>query len=146
MASVYRVDIALGGIGSQSEDCRDVQRVSAAYRFDFVEDPVLSQEVEAGLLAAQDSSEPHPADRAVVMGGLLGDQQMGVGRARPPAGSVVEVALDGLVGEVVEGTGLALDGEPAVGQIGILQGKRLKVHRSERMMAGQHRQNPSRIR
>lgn len=63
---------------------------------------------------------------------------MGVGRARPSAISVVEIALDGLVGEVVEGTGLALDGVSAVGQISILQSERLEVYGSERMMAGPH--------
>lgn len=64
----------LGGIGSQSEDCRDMQRIADTDGFDFVEDSVLPQEVEAGFLSTQSSFERPPADRAVVMGGLLGDQ------------------------------------------------------------------------
>ncbi len=51
-----------------------MQRIADTDGFDFVEDSVLPQEVEAGFLSTQSSFEPPPADRAVVMGGLLGDQ------------------------------------------------------------------------
>lgn len=69
------VGASLRGDGPQSEDRREVERVPDASG--FVEDVVLPQAAEGGLLYAKRGAEPAPTDRPVVVGGLLGDQQVG---------------------------------------------------------------------
>ncbi|MEU5730611.1 MULTISPECIES: hypothetical protein [Streptomyces] len=59
--------------------------------------------------------------RAEFDGGLLGDQQVGVGRVRPAAAAVVEQVQDCSVGEVVERVDVAADGDAPVAQVDVVQ-------------------------
>ncbi|MDB1088718.1 hypothetical protein PJ985_14190 [Streptomyces sp. ACA25] len=61
-------------------------------------------------------------------GGLLGAQQVGVGRVRPAVAAVVEPVQDSTVGEVVEWPDVAADGDAPVAQVDVLH-----LHRADHL-------------
>jgi hypothetical protein len=54
-------------------------------------------------------------------GGLLGDQQVEVGRIRPAAAAVVEPVQDSTAGEVVERVDVAADDDASVARADVVQ-------------------------
>ncbi|MFJ9683787.1 hypothetical protein ACIRP2_38105 [Streptomyces sp. NPDC101194] len=63
---------------------------------------VDAEPFEGGGEVAGGPGGPEFAGRAEFDSGLLGDQQVGVGRVRPAVAAVVEPVQDSLEGEVVE--------------------------------------------
>ena len=96
VSAVDGIDVTLGCVRVQGEHRGDVEWIADTDRGGLIEDPVLAQCVEGGLLAAHGLADPGTADRLVAMGALLGDEQVGIGRVGPALVAVGEVALDGL--------------------------------------------------
>ncbi|MFI1285184.1 hypothetical protein ACH4U5_31250 [Streptomyces sp. NPDC020858] len=114
------VRVADGGLLVDSEDEREVERVGAVGEGLF-ELTVDTEPFECGGEVAGGPGGPELAGRAEFDGGLLGDQQVGVGRVRPAVAAVIEPVQDRSVGEVVERADVAADGDAPVAQVDVVQ-------------------------
>ncbi|MGW3625548.1 hypothetical protein [Streptomyces sp. NPDC000880] len=108
-----RVRVADGGLFVDAEDESEVERVGAVGEGLF-ELAVDAESFEGGGEVAGGPGGPELAGRAEFDGGLLGDQQVGVGGVRPAVAAVVEPVQDGTAGEVVERADVAADGDAPV--------------------------------
>lgn len=81
---------------------------------------VDAEPFEGGGEVAGGPGGPELAGRAEFNGGLLGDEQVGVGRIRPAAAAVFEPAQDSTAGEVVVRTDVAADGDAPVAQADVV--------------------------
>jgi hypothetical protein len=110
---------ARGGV-RQVEDQREVQRVwSDGER--LMQDPVLADAVEVDAMEAQLEVEVALADGRDSKGGLLGDQDVPVGRVRPGGAALLEPGSQGTVGQLAEPLDVAGDVDAPVGQVEVVQ-------------------------
>jgi hypothetical protein len=84
---------------------------------------VDAEPFEAGGEVAGGPGGPESAGRGEFDGGLLGGQQVGIGRVRPAVAAVVEPVEpveDRSVGEVVERADVAADGDALVAHVDVV--------------------------
>jgi hypothetical protein len=103
VASVDRINVALGGVGVQPEHPGEVHRVAGAGGGGLLEDAVPAEPGQGGVPAGDSLADPPGADRAVLECAQLREQQVPVGRERPAPGAVGQVAGDRVPGELVQG-------------------------------------------
>ncbi|WP_162600122.1 hypothetical protein [Streptomyces sp. CS131] len=82
---------------------------------------VDAEPFQGGGEVAGGSDGPELDGRAELDGGLLGDQQVGVGRVRPAAAPVIEPVQDRMAGEIVERADVTANGDAPVAQVDVLQ-------------------------
>ena len=92
VASVDRVDVALGGVGVQPEHRGEVHRVAGAGGGGLFQDAVLPEAGQGRVAEGDPLADPPGADRAVAERAQLREQQVPVGRERPAPGAVGQVA------------------------------------------------------
>src|SRR6266851_4304405 len=110
--------IADGGGVVDPEHGGEVQRVGAAGE-GFVELPVDPEPLEGGGQPAAGSGQPVLADGPGGHGGLLVDDQVRVGGARPPVAAVLEPGQEQVAGQVIERAGPAGDGQLPVAEVDV---------------------------
>src|SRR6266566_3068145 len=112
--------VADGGGVVEPEYDGEVQRVGAAGE-GFLELPVGAQALEGGGEAAECAGHPVLADRPGGHGGLLVDDQVGVGGARPAAAAVLQPGQQQVPGEVIERAGPARNDQPLVAEVDVVE-------------------------
>src|SRR6266702_1054221 len=112
--------VADGGGVVEPEYDGEVQRVGAAGE-GFLELPVGAQALEGGGEAAECAGHPVLADRPGGHGGLLVDDQVGVGGAGPAVAAVLEPGQEQVSGQVIERSGVAGEGERPVAGVGVIE-------------------------
>jgi hypothetical protein len=108
--------VAQGGHLGEPEDGGEVAGVAAGGGGFFagaVDADLFEGDADAGEAAVA----PVVADRAVLVAGGFGDEEVAIGGVGPALPAVVEVFEDGSEGQVVEGPGVAADGGASVGPV-----------------------------
>jgi hypothetical protein len=95
------LDVAFGCRRAHAEHGGEVQWVRAVV-LDFVEQSIFPESVKRGDGVGEGFLEVVAADRSELVGGLLGDDQVRVGRGGPPALAFVHPGRCCAAGEVVE--------------------------------------------
>ncbi|MEV4996045.1 hypothetical protein [Streptomyces niveus] len=103
------------------EDQGEVQRVGADGQC-FVQYSVTADAFEVDALVQQMPLEVFGTDGLASQDGLRVYQDVPVGGLRPGDAALVEPGQQGLVWQFVESLDVSGDGDPAVGQIEVVQG------------------------
>ena len=87
----------------------------------FVEHPVAADALDADTVPPQLPVEVAAGNGLDAEGGLLADQDVPVGGARPGSPAVAKPGSEGPVGEFAESLGVPGDGDAPVGQVEVIQ-------------------------
>ncbi|MER5540635.1 hypothetical protein [Streptomyces mirabilis] len=115
-----RLRVADGGLLVDAEDDGEVERVGAVSEGLF-ELAVDTESFQRGCLAAERGEDADTADGAVLQRGLLVDQQVRVGGVGPAPSPMLQPGGGGLQHELVQGPGAAVDNEPAVADVEVVE-------------------------
>jgi len=122
------VGVADGGLGIETEEQGEVERVTAAGE-GFFEDPVHSQPFQGGGLPVEDERGALAAGWRGGQGGLVVDEQVRVGGVGPAGLTMAKPVAEQPVGEV-ERAGSSADDDAAVAEIDVVQAQREHVGRA----------------
>jgi len=111
--------VAHRGVAGDPEYGRQTKRIPAAGEC-FFELPVDAQPFQ-GCAQAAEVEDPGGADRAVVQGGFLADQQVRAGAVRRAAASLIELVVLDAMGHLVEREGCSGDGESPVAESDVVE-------------------------